>query len=322
MHRTNWIASACGAVLSIACAIADAQSYPTRPIRMIVPYAPGGPTDTIGRLVAQKLSDRLGVTVVVDNRPGGTGILGGQLVAKAAPDGYTILLCSTSTVVTSPLLIGNAPYDGRRDFAPITLVAVMPYLLLVNPTSSITSVKDLVAASKTKPGTLNYGSAGTASASHLAGALLGKLAGIDITHIPYKGSAPAAVDLIGGRLQFIFEATAGAMPHVKSGRLRALGVSTSTRIASLPDLSTIAEAGVAGYEISAWHGICAPAGIPGAVVDRLNREIVSTLNAPDARERLAGLGAEFIGSSPKEFGALIQAEVPRQDKLLRDIGVK
>lgn len=318
----KWIASACAAALSIACASVEAQSYPTRPIRMIVPYAPGGPTDTVGRLVAQKLGERVGVTVVVDNRPGGTGTLGGQMVAKATPDGYTLLLCSTSTVVTSPLLLANPPYDGQRDFAPITLVAVIPYLLLVSPASGIASVKDLVAAAKAKPGALNYGSAGKASASHLAGALLGKLAGIDITHVPYRGSAPAAVDLIGGRLHFVFEATAGAMPHVKSGRLRALGVSTPARIASLPDLATIAEAGVPGYEISVWHGICATGGTPRAVIDRLNREIVSAMNAPDARERLAGMGAELVGSSSKEFGALIQAEVPRLDKLMRDIGVK
>jgi tripartite-type tricarboxylate transporter receptor subunit TctC len=202
------------------------------------------------------------------------------------------------------------------------LIAVIPYLLLVTPGSGIAGVKDLIAAAKAKPGALNYGSAGTASTSHLAGALFARLAGIDITHVPYKGSAPAAIDLIGGRLQLIFEATAAAMPHVKSGRLRALGVSTPTRIASLPELSTIAEAGVPGYEISTWHGICAPARTPAAVVDRLNREIVSTMNAQDPRERLAGLGAEFIGSTPKEFGALIQAEVPRLDKLMRDIGVK
>lgn len=316
------IASACAAVLSVACASVGAQSYPARPIRMIVPYAPGGPTDTVGRLVAQKLGERVGVTVVVDNRPGASGMLGGQIVANAAPDGYTLLLCSTGTLITSPMLAPKPPYDGRRDFAPVTLVASIPYLLLVNPGSGIGSVKELINLARAKPGALNYGSAGIGSTSHLAGALFAKLAAIDVTHVPYKGSAPAAIDLIGGRLQFMFEATTGAMPHVKSGRLRPLGVSTSKRIASLPDLSTIIEAGVPGYEISVWHGICAPAGAPSAVVERLNHEIVSVMKAPDARERLAAIGAELVGKSPKEFGALIQAEVPRLDKLMRDIGVK
>lgn len=322
MHMKNWIAAACGTALSIVCVTVNAQAYPTRPIRMVVPYAPGGPTDTVARIVGQKLSERVGVTVVVDNRPGGTGTLGGQIVARAAPDGHTLLLCSTSTIVTSPILMPNPPYDGRRDFAPITLVVSLPYLLLVNPASGIGSVKELVDAARAKPGAFNYGSAGVGSTSHLAGALLGKMAGIDIAHVPYRGSAPAAIDLIGGRLQFMFEATAGAMPHVKSGRLRALGVSTLKRIASLPELSTISEAGVAGYEMSVWFGICAPGATPPAVVEQLNREIITAIHAPDAREHLSSIGAELVGSSSQELGALIEAEIPRVVKLLREIGVK
>ena len=322
MHMKNWSAAACGAALSILCATGFAQSYPARPLRMIVPYAPGGPTDIVGRIVGQKLGERLGATVVVDNRPGGTGILGGEMVARAAADGYTLLLCSTSTLVTSPLLMDKAPYNARRDFAPITLIASFPYLLLVNPASHVSSVKDFLSLARVKPGALNYGSAGTGSASHLAGALFGQMARIDIVHIPYKGSSLAVTDLLGARLQFIFEAVAAGMQYVKSGMLRPLGISTLKRIPSLPELPTISEGGVPGFEISTWHGICAPRATPPLLIDRLNREIVAGINAPDVRERLTGIGAELVGSSPNEFAALIESEVPRWEKLLRELGAK
>lgn len=322
MHMKNWSAAACGAALSILCATGFAQSYPARPLRMIVPYAPGGPTDIVGRIVGQKLGERLGATVVVDNRPGGTGILGGEMVARAAADGYTLLLCSTSTLVTSPLLMDKAPYNARRDFAPITLIASFPYLLLVNPASHVSSVKDFLSLARVKPGALNYGSAGTGSASHLAGALFGQMARIDIVHIPYKGSSLAVTDLLGARLQFIFEAVAAGMQYVKSGMLRPLGISTLKRIPSLPELPTISEGGVPGFEISTWHGICAPRATPPLLIDRLNREIVAGINAPDVRERLTGIGADLVGSSPNEFAALIESEVPRWEKLLRELGAK
>src|ERR1043166_1614309 len=310
MNR-NWAGVICAAGLVMSSATLCAQSYPTRPIRMIVPYAPGGPTDIVGRIIAQKLGERLGVTVVVDNRPGGTGVVGGEMVAKAAPDGYTLLLCSTSTVVTRPILMAKPPYDALRDLAPITIVVSIPYLLLVHPSSGIGSVKELVALAKAKPGTLNYGSAGTGSTSHLAGAMLGKTAGIDVVHVPYKGSAMAATDLIGGQLQFIFEAIAAGMQYVKSGRLRALGISTLKRVPTLPELPTISEAGVPGYEVSTWHGICAPGATPSALINRLNREIIAVINAPDARDRLTGIGAELVGSSPQELRTLIETDIPR-----------
>lgn len=307
-------------VFSSHCATPLAQTYPVRPIRMIVPYAPGGPTDIVGRLVGQKLGERAGVSVVVDNRPGGTGALGAEMVAQAAADGYTLLLCSTSTMVTSPILMGKAPYDGRRDFTHITLVATIPYLLLVNPASGITSVKELIALARAKPGGLSYGSAGTGSTSHLAGAMFNPIVQIDTLHVPYKGSSLAAVDLIGGRLHFMFEAVAAGMQYVKSGRLRPLGISSARRMSSLPDLPTISEAGVPGYEISTWHGICAPRALPPAVLLFLNREIVAVITAPILRERLTVIGAEVIGSSPREFSTLINAEYPRWTKLLRELG--
>jgi tripartite-type tricarboxylate transporter receptor subunit TctC len=323
MQAKNRIAAACGTMVSILCATILAQSYPAHPIRLVVPYAPGGPTDIVGRIVAQKLGERLSATVVVDNRPGGTGIIGGEMVAAAAPDGYTLLLCSTSTIVTSPILMGkSAPYQSRRDFAPITLVVTIPYVLLVNPAGGIGSVKELIAAASAKPGELSYGSAGVGSMSHLAGALLSKMAGIDIVHVPYRGSSPSVTDLIGGRLVFIFEAAAAGMQYVKNGRLRALGISTQKRIPGLADLPTISESGVPGYEISTWHGICAPRATPTQVVERLNRAIIAGINAPDIRESLTALGVDVVGSSPNEFAALIGAEITRMEKLLRDLDTK
>ena len=302
----------------------DAQSaaFATQPIRLIVPNAPGGPTDAVARIVGQKLSERLGVPVLVDNRPGASGTIGGDLVAKSAPDGRTLLLASSSAFVSAPILVPDAPYDGRRDFAPITAVVSVPYLLLVNPASGIGSVRDLVAHAKAKPGGLNYGSAGHGSTSHLAGALFGSMAGIEAVHIGYKGSSLATADLIGGRLQFEFEAIAGGIPYVKSGRLRALGIASAKRIASLPDLPTIAESGVPGFEATVTHGICATAKTPSALVARLNSELVAAINMPDARERLTAIGAEVIASTAEEYQASIRAEIPRWEKVVREIAAQ
>jgi tripartite-type tricarboxylate transporter receptor subunit TctC len=291
----------------------------TQPIRVIVPNAPGGPVDTVARILSQKLSERIGVPVVVDNRSGASGTIGGDIVAKSAPDGRTLLMASSSQFVSLPILVPNLPYDPRNDFALITAVVQVPYLLLVNPNGGIGSVQDLIALAKSKPGSLNYGSAGTGSTSHLAAALFSSLAGLKLVHVPYKGSAPAAADLIGGRLHFVFEAVAGAMQYVKAGRLRAIGVSTAKRVSSLPDLPTIAESGVPGYEAVVTHGVCASAKTPAAIVTRLNREIVAAINTPEARERLTAIGAEIVGNSPQEYQAAIRAEIPRWDKIVREI---
>ena len=306
----------------IVVAAADSSAYFKRPVRIVVPNAPGGPTDTVARIVGQKLSERVGVPVIIDNRPGASGTVGGDLVVKSAPDGHTLLLCSTSAFVSTPILMPNAPYDGRRDLAPVTIVASVPYLLLVNPASGIGSVKQLVALAKAKPGTLNYGSAGTGSTSHLAAALFASMAGIDVVHIPYKGSSLAATDLIGGQLQFELEAIAGGMQYVRSGRLRALGVSAPKRLPSLPDVPTIGEAGVPGYEATVGHGICATGATPPSVVARLNREIVAAINSADVRERLSAIGAELVGNSPEEFRASIKADIPRWEKVVREIAAQ
>jgi tripartite-type tricarboxylate transporter receptor subunit TctC len=300
---------------------AAAQAFPTRPIRMVVPFAPGGPTDTVGRIVAHKLSERLGVNVVVDNRPGATGMIGTDLVAKSVPDGHTLLLCSNSVLVTGPILY-KAAYDPRRDIAPISLVVNVPYLLLVHPASGIGSVKDFLERARAKPGTLNYGSAGSGSTSHLAAALFGQMAGVELVHVPYKGSALAATDLIGGHLQFIFEAAAAGMQYVKNGRLRALGISTAARSPLLPDLPTLSEAGVPGYEVSVWHGICAAGATPPALLARLQREIAAGVTASDARDRLVGIGAEIVAGTPDAFRRIVQEDIVRWEKLLRSGSIR
>jgi tripartite-type tricarboxylate transporter receptor subunit TctC len=294
----------------------------TQPVRFIVPNAPGGPTDTVARVVGQKLAERLGVPVVIDNRPGASGTVGGDLVAKSAPDGRTILLVSSSAFVAVPILVPDAPYDGRRDFALISAIVSVPYLLLVHPATGPASVRDFIALAKAKPGSLNYGSSGTGTVSHLVGALFASAAGIDVVHIPYKGSALASIDLMGGQLQFEFEATAGSMQHVRSGRLRALGISSAKRLSLLPDLPTIAESGLRGFEAVVTHGVAATAKTPPALVARLNREVVAAIDTPGTRERLMAIGGEIVGSSSDEYQAITRAEIRRWEKVVREIAAK
>ena len=265
----------------------QAQTYPARPIRLIVPFPAGGTIDMVGRMVAQGVGERIGQTIVVDNRGGAGGMLGADLVVKAAPDGYTLCLCSAGAMISSPLLSANPPYDARRDFAPVSRVATAPYLLLVRNVPGLNNIADLVALAKQKPGALNCGSAGTGSTSHLAAALFVSMAGVNVVHVPYKGSAPAAADLFGGQIQFVFEAIGAGVQYVKTGRLRALGVSTLKRSITLPELATISEQGVPGYEMSTWHTVCAPRGTPPDIIDKLNREIVAVIQAPEMRERFA-----------------------------------
>ena len=304
-----------------ATATAHAQPYPARPIRLIVPFPPGGTIDIVGRIVAQILNDRLGQSVVVDNRSGAGGIVGADLAAKAAPDGHTLCVCSAGAMITSPLLLAKPPYDARRDFAPVTTVATVPYLLLVRP-GGISSVKELLAMARQKPGTLNYGSAGTGSSSHLAAALFASASRIDMLHVPYKGSAPAATDLIGGQLQLVFEAIGAGTQYHRSGRLRALGISTLKRSSNLPDVPTLAEAGAPGYEMSTWHSISAPRGTPTVVINRLNQEIVAAIHTPEIRERFLALGTEPIGSSSAQLREQIASEVLRWERVLGELGLR
>lgn len=299
----------------------QAANYPLRPIRLVVPFPPGGTIDIVGRMVAQGVSERAGQSVVVDNRGGAGGMLGVDLVVKAAPDGYTLCLCSAGAMISSPLLSVKPPYDARRDLAPISMVASAPYLLLVRNGAAFNSIAQLVAQARQKPGTFNYGSAGTGSTSHLAAALFASMAGINVVHVPYKGSTPAATDLIGGQIQFVFEAIGAGAQYVKTGRLHALGVSTLKRSTILPELPTISEQGVAGYEMSTWHTVCAPRGTPAAIIEKLNREIVAVIQSPEMRERFAAAGTEPQASTPEQLRERIAQEIPRWANLLAQLGL-
>lgn len=299
-----------------------AQTYPTKTIRMIVAYPPGGGTDIVGRLIAQKLTDSLGQTVVVDNRGGATGNIGTELAAKAAPDGYTLLMGNVAPNAINVSLFKQLPYDPVKDFAPVSLVAITPNLLVVHPALPVRTVKDLVALAKAKPGTLNYPSAGVGSSSHLAGELLRSLAKVDIVHVPYKGGGPALIDLLSGEMQIMFATMPAAMPHVKTGKLRPVAVTTAKRSQTLPELPTIAEAGVRGYEASTWYGLLAPAGTPQPVITRLHDEVVRALNTPDMRAKFASQGFEAAGTTPAEFGAYIKSEIAKWGKVIRDAGIR
>ncbi len=305
-----------------AAATSLAQPYPVRPIRLVVPFPPGGTIDMIGRMVAQGVGDRVGQTMVVDNRGGAGGMIGAELVVRSAPDGYTLCLCGAGSLINSTLMASKPPYDVRRDIAPVSLVASAPYLLLVRNMLGLNSVQDLLTQAKQNPGKLNYGSAGSGSTAHLAAALFASMAGINVVHVPYKGSAPAATDLFGGQIQFLMEAIAAGTQYAKTGRLRALGISTLKRSALLPDLPTIAEQGVRGYEMTTWHTVCAPRGTPAAIVDKLSREIAAVIQAPETRERLAIAGVEVHGSTPEQLRDFIAAEYPRWDKLLTQLGLR
>ena len=316
----NLLAACCGVLIALTANAAD-KSYPTKPIRIIVPFAPGGPTDIVARTVGQQLNVSLGQPVVIDNRPGAGGVVGADLAAKSAPDGYTLLLCSTGAMAINPGLMTKMPYDALRDLAPITLVVTIPYLLLVNPSFPAQSVKDVLALARAKPGQLNYGSAGTGTTSHLAMELFRSMANIQVTHIPYKGSALAATDLVGGQLQLLFDAPPSSLPFVRSGKLRAIGISTLKRTALLPDMPTINEAGVPGYEVLTWSGICAPSGTPRPVITQLNRAIVDGVTSRETRERFVAIGADVVANSADECGRFIRAELTKWSRVIREAGV-
>jgi tripartite-type tricarboxylate transporter receptor subunit TctC len=299
-----------------------ADTYPTRPIRFIVPFAPGGPADIAARAVAVKGTELLGQTMVIDNRPGAGGNAGTEIVTKAKPDGHTILVCSTSVMVINPIVTPNVPYDPLRDLTPVSLVMSGPYLLLVNPSFGAKSVKELIAMAKAKPGSLNFGSAGIGSAAHLVAEIFRSSAGIEVVHVPYKGSGPATIDLIAGQLHFVFEAVASSLPNVNAGRLRALGVSTRERFAITPQIPTISESGLPGFEAATWQGICGPPKMARPILTTLNRAIVQAARAPETQERLAALGAQAVGSSPEDFLAFIKTEIPRWAKAIRESGAK
>ena len=301
---------------------ADAQPFPARPAKLVVPFPPGGPLDVVGRGIAQKLSETWSQGVVVENKPGAGGNIGADFVAKAPPDGYTVVMGALSTHAVNPNLYAQMPYDAKKDFAPITLVAITPNVLVVNPALPVHSVKELIAYAKAHPGKLSFGSGSTGSAGHLAGELLKVDAGLDMVHIPYKGAAPATQALLAGDTQLMFDNLANAMVQVKAGKLRALAVTTSQRSKLAPDLPTMAEAGVPGFDISTWFGLMAPAGTPPEVIARWNADVTRILNTPEMRERLIAQGAEAAPDTPAEFTRFIADELARYARIVKASGAK
>jgi tripartite-type tricarboxylate transporter receptor subunit TctC len=303
----------------IAATPATAHSFPSRPVRMVVPLAPGGPVDFVARIVAARLTDQLGQQVVVDNRPGAGGSVGGDLVARAVPDGYTVLLAANGTLAVAPNLL-KLPYDVQRDLAAVTLVGTSPQILVVHPSLPAKSVKDLVGLARSRPGTINFASSGQGATSHLASELFRTMARIDIVHVPYKGAGPALTELAGGSTQMMITGVSSTLPYLKSGRLRALGVTSPKRISALPEVPAIAET-LPGYEITTWYGLMTTAGTPGAVVKRLHRETVAAATHADVKARLASAGVEAETNSPEQFSAMIRSETAKWGKIIKAAGV-
>lgn len=293
-----------------------AQPYPSRPVRLVVPFPAGGPNDIIGRLVAQKLGESFGQQVVVENRSGAGGNIGTDFVAKAAPDGHTLLSGGMGSLVMNPL-IEKVPYNPLRDFAPVALVASAPNVLVVHPSLPVRDVKGLVALARARPGQLNYGSGGVGSTPHLSGALFNALASVDIVHVPYKGNAPALTDLLGGQVQLAYLGIPPVQPYLHSGRLRAVAVTSLRRSAAMKNVPTVAESGVSGYELSPWYGLLAPAGTPAEIVSRLNAEVVRAMRSGDMIEKLAALGAEPETTTPEEYAARLRNDVARWREVIR-----
>jgi tripartite-type tricarboxylate transporter receptor subunit TctC len=309
------------AIVSWSASASAQQAYPTKPIRMISPFAPGGGNDILCRTIAQKLTDSVKQHIIVENRPGANGIIGTEAAARSAPDGYTIVLIPSGHAVNASLH-RKLPYDSIKDFAPITLVGSSPLILAVHPSVPARNVKELAALAKARPEQLTYGSAGIGSSGHLGGALFETLTGTKMVHVPYKGMGIAVSDLMGGQVSLVFGTSLSVMPHVRSGRLRALATTGAQRSPALPDLPTVAEAGVPGYEASLWYGFVGPARIPPEIVRRLNSEIVAVLKSADVRERLASQGVDARPSTPEEFGRLLVSDLDRWAKVVQRAGTR
>lgn len=311
-----------GSILLSFASLAAAQAWPSKPIKYIVPFAPGGTTDILARTIGDKLSVVLGQPVVIENKPGAGGGVGAEATAKAAPDGYTIMGGTISTHAINASLYSNLPYDPVRDFVPITLIARVPNMLVINPAIPAKDVKELIALMKARPGTFTFASSGNGTSQHLSGELFKSMAGVEMQHIPYKGSPPALQDVMGGQVSMTFDNITTAWPLTKGGKLRALAVTTAKRSPIAPDVPTLAEAGLVGYEIGSWQGVFAPAGTPSAIVRRLNAEIVKIINAPDVQEKLLGLGAEPVANTSEEFATMVKAEVVKWGDVVRKSGAK
>ncbi|MSP97603.1 MAG: tripartite tricarboxylate transporter substrate binding protein [Betaproteobacteria bacterium] len=318
---TRGVMIAAGSAAIICCAANAADTFPARPMRLIVPYAPGGNADILGRIIGQRLAEALGQPVVIDNRPGANSIIGTELVARSAPDGHTLLLIAVGHA-TNVSLMRKLPYDTLRDLAPITLSGATPIVLVVSVGFPADSIKSLIAYAQTRPGQIDFASSGNGSPAHMAGALLNMMAGITLNHVPYKGTAQATTDVIAGHIQSALPSLTSVLPHIRSGKLKALGITGAQRSPLAPDLPTIAEAGVPGYQANIWNGLLAAGATPKPLIARLNRELVRQLNLPETRERYAGLGAEVLTSTPEEFDAFIRAEITKWAQVIKAAGIQ
>ena len=302
---------------------AAAQDYPHRPVRMVVGFPPGGGTDVVARILAPRMSELLGQPIVIDNRPGATGTVAAGQVAKAAPDGYTLMMGHVSVNAIAPSLFSNLSYDVLKDFAPIAIAAAVPHLVVVHPSVNVSNLRELVAYLKSQPGKISFPSAGNGSMPHLAGEIFKSLAGVQVMHVPYKGSGQSMQDLLGGQHLVAFDTMPASSPHVRSGKLKALAVSSAQRVASFPEVPTAEEAGLPGYQVITWYGLFAPAGTPPAIVNRLHADTVKAMQTPDTKSKLEGIGADgTISRSPEEFAALVRADTARYAKIVKEIGLR
>jgi tripartite-type tricarboxylate transporter receptor subunit TctC len=313
--------AACAIVIAGMSTAAAQQAYPVRPVRMIVPYPPGGATDFIARSISDSLAARLGQSIIVDNRGGAATVIGTEMAARAPADGYTLLVGTVTTLAVNPVLKRKLPYHPERDFAPISMLAAQPYLLAVNPSVPATSVSQLISHAKANPGKLTFGSAGLGSSAHLAGEMFNHMAGINTVHIPYKGTGPAVIDLMGGRVSMVYGGVAVLKPYAQVGKMRLLAVTTAKRSGAVPDVPTIAESGLAGYETNTWNSLLAPAGTAPAIIQKVNAAVVAVLGQPEMRDRLVQQGADPDPGTPAQLAAHIKAEIARFTKLVKAIGL-
>jgi len=314
----------CSALI-LGVAVSHAQSetgYPSKPIRMIVPSAPGSGPDIMARAIGQKLTEALGQAIVIDDKPGAGGIIGSEAAAKAPPDGYTLIMSNAGAHTVNPSLYAKLPYDPVKDFAPVTLVALAPNILIVHPTLPVRNVKELIALAKAKPGELTFGSGGNGSTAHLSGEMFKTMAGINIVHIPFKGSPAAVIGVIAGQIALAIPNIPPALPHVRSGKLKALAVTTAKRAAGVPDLPTVAESGLPGYEATAWFGVLAPAATPPQIIARLNAAIVKIAHAREMQDRLTAEGADAVGNTPEQFAQIIKNDIAKWAKVVKASGAR
>ncbi|MGZ5094120.1 MAG: tripartite tricarboxylate transporter substrate binding protein [Burkholderiales bacterium] len=321
-HRVVWATLVCFAAVCTTEVAAQSTSYPNRAIRWIVPLPPGGGADIVARTVADRLSKNLGQQVIVDNRAGGGTVIGAELAARSAPDGYTWLLGTATTHAINASLVKKLPYDPVKDFAPVSLVAVLPQVFVAHPSLPANSLKEVIALARRRPGEINFASTGNGSANQLAVEMLKSYAKVNMVHVPYKGASPALIDLLAGNIQFMSTTIPPALPHLKSGRLKAFAVANAKRSALLPDLPTTAEAGAPGVEASSWNGLIVPAGTPKEIIAKLHGEVVAVMNLSEVRERLLGAGVEPLVNTPAEFAAYIDAETARYAKVVRESGAR